>query len=308
MAAEEVLASAGPYLLAEGPLWDPVGRRLLWVDIHAGTVHQGTLEDGRVVPGALLHSADGTVGAAVLAEDGTLLVAEQEVLVAVRPDGDRRELARVVPSGTRRRLNDGATDPAGRFLVGTLSLAETTGREVLARLEDDGSLATLDDDLGLSNGLAWSVDGRRFFSTDTVRQVVHVRDYDPESGSVGERRPHLQLEDGHPDGCATDAEDHLWVAVFGGGEVRRYAPDGSLTATVEVPAPHTTSVAFAGEDLRTLVVTTGSVELSEEERRAHPLSGHLFTVRTDVPGRRVPVWRGLDRPLKEQSRAPHAPR
>ena len=294
MAAEEVVASAGPFLLAEGPLWDPVGQRVLWVDIHAGTVHQGVLEDGHVVPGGVLHSSDGMVGAVALAEDGTVLVAEQEVLLALLPSGRRREVARVVASGERRRLNDGATDPAGRFLVGTLSLGEPTGREVLVRLERDGPLTTLDDDLGLSNGLAWSSDGRRFFSTDTERQVVHVRDYDPDSGAVGERRPHLRLEDGSPDGCAVDAEDHLWVAVFGQGQVRRYAPDGGLVDTLDVPAPHTTSVAFAGEDLRTLVITTGSVELSDEERRTHPLSGHLFTVRTDVPGRLVPPWRGLD--------------
>ena len=294
MAAEEVVASAGPFLLAEGPLWDPVGQRVLWVDIHAGTVHHGVLEDGHVVPGGVLHSSDGMVGAVALAEDGTVLVAEQEVLLALLPSGRRREVARVVASGERRRLNDGATDPAGRFLVGTLSLGEPTGREVLVRLERDGSLTTLDDDLGLSNGLAWSSDGRRFFSTDTERQVVHVRDYDPDSGAVGERRPHLRLEDGSPDGCAVDAEDHLWVAVFGQGQVRRYAPDGGLVDTLDVPAPHTTSVAFAGEDLRTLVITTGSVELSDEERRTHPLSGHLFTVRTDVPGRPVPPWRGLD--------------
>ena len=308
VAGEEVVTSAGPYLLAEGPLWDPVGARLLWVDIYAGTVHQGTLDDGRVVPGASLHRADGTVGAVVLGQDGTLLVAEQEVVVAVGPDGTRHEVARVVPAGEGRRLNDGATDPAGRFLVGTMSLGAPTGSETLVRLEADGAVTTVDDDLGLSNGLAWSVDGRRFFSTDTERQVVHVRAYDPDSGSVGERRPHLLLEDGSPDGCATDAEDHLWVAVFGRGEVRRYAPDGSLVTTVRVPAPHTTSVAFAGEDLRTLVITTGRAELAEDEQRRHPLSGHLFTVRTDVPGRLVPPWRGLDRLLEGQPRAPHAPR
>jgi DNA-binding beta-propeller fold protein YncE len=142
--------------------------------------------------------------------------------------------------------------------------------------------------------VAWSADGRRLYSVDTLRQTVFVRDYDAATGAVGERRTHLRLEDGHPDGCTIDAEDHLWVAVFGRGEVRRYAPDGAHVATVEVPAPHTTSVAFAGGDLRTLVITTGSVELSDEERRTHPLSGHLFTVRTEVPGRPAPYWRGLD--------------
>jgi sugar lactone lactonase YvrE len=293
VAADQVVASAGPFLLAEGPVWDAARGRLLWVDIYAGTVHEGHLDGTRVVPSRVLHHSDGMVGAVVVGEDGALLVAEQEVLATVGQDGTRREVVHVVPPGEGRRTNDGATDPAGRFLLGTMSLGESTGREVLVRLEADGSLTTLDDDLGLSNGLAWSADGRRFWSTDTERQTVHVRDYDPGSGAVGERRVHLRLDDGSPDGCAVDAEDHLWVAVFGQGQVRRYAPDGALVTSVDVPAPHTTSVAFAGDDLRTLVITTGSVELSDEERRTHPLSGHLFTVRTDVPGQPVPAWRGL---------------
>ena len=297
MAAHEPVVSAGPFLLAEGPVWDAARHRLLWVDIRAGTVHQGVLDGAVVVPGEPLRQVDGMVGAVAVAEDGTLLVAEQEVLAVLGPDGERRELVRVVPAGEQRRLNDGATDPAGRFLVGTLSLTDPSpGKppgEVLVRLEDDGSLTTLDDDLALSNGLAWSRDGRRFWSTDTGRQTVFVRDHDPATGAVGERRTHLHLDEGYPDGCAVDAEDHLWVAVFGAGQVRRYSPDGALVATVDVPAPHTTSVAFAGDDLRTLVITTGSVELSEDERRNHPLSGHLFTVRTEVPGVPVTFWRGL---------------
>jgi sugar lactone lactonase YvrE len=293
VAADDVVLSTGPFQLAEGPVWDAARDRLLWVDIYGGTVHEGALDGTRVVERRILHHSDGMVGAVAVAADGTLLVAEQETLVALAVDGGREEVARVVPPGEDRRTNDGGTDPAGRFVIGTLSLGGSTGHEVLARLEDDRSLTTLDDDLGLSNGLAWSGDGRRFYSTDTDRQTVFVRDYDVETGAVGERRTHLRLDEGHPDGCAMDAEDHLWVAVFGLGQVRRYAPDGAHVATVEVPAPHTTSVAFAGQDLRTLVVTTGSVELSEEERRTHPLSGHLFTVRTDVPGQPAPLWRGL---------------
>ena len=297
MAADDVVVSAGPFQLAEGPVWDAARDRLLWVDIYAGTVHEGVLDGAEVVPRRVLHRSDGMVGAVAVAEDGTLLVAEQEVLATVGTDGTRAEVARVVPAGERRRLNDGGTDPAGRFLVGTLSLEQSSGeshrREVLVRLEPDGTLTEIDDDLGLSNGLAWTGDGRRMFSTDTDRRTVFVRDYDVATGTVGERRTHLRLEEGSPDGCAIDAEDHLWVAVFGAGQVRRYRPDGALVATIEVPAPHTTSVAFAGDDLRTLVVTTGRVELDDEGRRTHPLSGHLFTARTDVPGRPAPAWRGL---------------
>jgi sugar lactone lactonase YvrE len=279
------------FRLGEGPVWDGPRNRLLWVDIEGGEVLEGALDGGAItVTDRIVF--DTMVGAVTVAGDGTLLVAAQEHLVVQHPDGTREDGPRVVPAGEARRLNDGKTDPAGRFLVGTLSLAGPSEREVLVRLERDGGLTVLDDDLALSNGLAWSADGRRMFSVDTLRRTVSVRNYDPGSGAVGPRRVHLRLEDGFPDGIAMDAAGHLWVAVWGGGEVRRYAPDGTLVEGVATGAPHTTSVAFAGEDLRTLVVTTATSELGEEQLRAHPDSGRLLTARVDVPGLPVVPWDG----------------
>jgi sugar lactone lactonase YvrE len=232
------------------------------------------------------------VGAVAVAADGSLLVAAQERLVVLLPDGTRRDGPRIVPAGERRRLNDGGADPAGRFVVGTLSLDGPSEREVLVRVAADGRLTGLDDDLTQSNGLAWSADGGTMYSVDTLRRTVFVRDYDAATGTVGERRVHLRVEDGLPDGIALDAADHLWVAVWGAGEVRRYAPDGTLTERLAVPAPHTSSVAFAGDDLRTLVITTAFAELEAEQRRTHPDSGRLFTTRVTVPGLPVPLWAG----------------
>jgi sugar lactone lactonase YvrE len=284
-------ASGESFRLGEGPVWDAPRDRLLWVDIEGGAVLEGLL-DGQAITVTGRSAFDGMVGAVAVAADGTLLVAAQEHLVIQHPDGTREDGPRVVPAGERRRCNDGGTDPAGRFLVGTLSLGGPSEREVLVRLERDGRLTVLDDDLALSNGLAWSSDGRRMFSVDTLRRTVSVRDYDVGSGAVGPRRVHLRLEDGFPDGIAMDAADHLWVAVWGGGEVRRYAPEGALVERVATGAPHTSSVAFAGEDLRTLVITTATSELSDDQLRGHPGSGRLFTVPVEVPGLPVAPWGG----------------
>lgn len=286
-----VPASSERFRLGEGPVWDAERRRLLWVDIQAGAVLTGTLDGDRVeVTGRTV--VDSTVGAVALGEDGDLLVAARERLVVLRADGTVEEGPRIVPAGERRRLNDGAVDPAGRFLVGTLSLGGPSEREVLVRLEPDGSLSALDTDLTLSNGLAWSTDGTRLYSVDTQRRTVFVRSYGAEA--VGERRVHLRLDgDGFPDGIAIDAADHLWMAVWGAGEVCRYAPDASLVERLAVPAPHTSCVAFAGDDLRTLVVTTATDELTDEQLAAHPDSGRIFTTRVPVPGHPVPVWAPL---------------
>jgi sugar lactone lactonase YvrE len=104
-----------------------------------------------------------------------------------------------------------------------------------------------------------------------------------------------------------DAAGHLWVAVWGGGEVRRYAPDGILVERVATGAPHTSSVAFAGDDLRTLVITTATSELGDEQLRAHPGSGRLFTVPVDVPGLPVAPWDGPAGPHDPPAGAPAPP-
>jgi sugar lactone lactonase YvrE len=288
-------ASTERFRLGEGPVWDAARDRLLWVDIEGGAVLEGVL-DGDTITVTERIGFDTMVGAVAVAADGTLLVAAQEQLVVRHPDGTREDGPRVIPAGEARRLNDGGTDPAGRFLVGTLSLGGPSQREVLVRLEADGRLTVLDDDLSLSNGLAWSSDGRRMFSVDTLARTVSVRDYDLASGAVGPRRVHLRLEDGFPDGIAMDAADHLWVAVWGGGEVRRYDPDGALADRVATGAPHTSSVAFAGDDLRLLVITTATSELSDEQLRSHPDSGRMFSARVDVPGLPVAPWQGLAGP------------
>ena len=287
-----IAATGEVFALAEGPLWDAARHRLLWVDILAGVVYEGEL-DGLAVHIVGRHEFGCMVGALAVADDGTLLVAAQEQLVVVHADGTREDGPRIIPAGEQRRLNDASTDPAGRFVVGTLSLGEPSAREILVRVEPDARVTEIDTDLTLSNGLAWSADGRRMYSVDTRRATVFVRDYDSITGAVGERRVHIAVDGGFPDGIALDAEEHLWVAVWGAGEIRRYAPDGTQVDLLELPAPHTSSVAFVGDDLRTLVITTATAELGEDQRRAHPDSGRLFATRTDTPGLPVATWSGF---------------
>jgi len=268
------------HLLAEGPVWDGARERLLWVDIDAGDVLTGTLEGGRVRTVSRTH-VDVTVGAVVPTAGGDLLVAGREVLHLLHSDGTTREVARVLPHDSGRRLNDGACDPAGRFLVGTLSLGERTrgpGTETLHRLEHDGGLTTLDADLTLSNGLAWSPDGGVLYSADTLAGVVRARGYDPATGATGPWHAALHVTPGWPDGLRVDSAGNLWIAVWGAAQVRCHRPDGTLLHVVEVPAPHTSALAFTGPALTTLVITTASAELSAEQRAAQPGSGRLFTV------------------------------
>ncbi|WP_436531726.1 SMP-30/gluconolactonase/LRE family protein [Actinoplanes sp. HUAS TT8] len=271
-------AEAGVHQLGEGPVWDPDRQRLLWVDIDGHAVHQGELGTTIRVTGTWRFPAEAC--AVAVAASGELLVAERETLTRVGLDGTRTELARVLPAGAASRLNDGAVDPAGRFLVGSLDPAQRSGTEVLVRL-DGTELTTLDADLTLSNGLAWSPAGDRLFSVDTVPGVVWVRDYEPR---IGARREAFRITDGLPDGLCADTDGNLWIAIWGGGRVECRTPQGELLATVAVDAPHTTSVAFAGPGLDLLVVTTAAQD-------GHPDSGKLFTARVEAVGVPTPYWK-----------------
>jgi sugar lactone lactonase YvrE len=281
-------ASSSAYQLGEGPVWDAQRQRVLWVDVVEGKVCTGSLHGHGVVAESALH-VDETVGAVVPAASSGLLVAGRHDLYLVDPLGNQRRLVEVVPRNKQSRLNDGACDPAGRFLVGSLAQDGRTGDECLYRWDSHG-VTTLDDDLTLSNGLAWSADGTVLYSIDTDPGIVWQRSYDPATGATGVRTQVLHVTDGHPDGMCLDVEGNLWIAVWAAGEVRCYRPDGEQIAKVAVAAPHTSSVAFVGPRLDLLLITTARDELSKAQLKAFPDSGRLFLVDPGVAGLPVAAW------------------
>jgi sugar lactone lactonase YvrE len=165
------------------------------------------------------------------------------------------------------------------------------GHEVLVRLEPDGAVTVLDDDLRLSNGLAWRPDGRELYSVDTLPGVVWARSYDPQGGGIGPRRELLRITGGgSPDVLTVDVDGNLRIALYGAGEVRRYTPSGELTGVVEVAAPHPTCPAFVGPDLDLLLISTATENLDEEQLGRYPRSGNLFAVRVGVRGLPATPW------------------
>lgn len=293
---QAIPATDDAYGLAEGPAWDDSAvpdRRLLWVDIDTGTVLRGGLTD-EVVSVRQSLVVDRSVGFVVPASDGGLLVGGTKSLFVL--DGDSGEVSRTielpVPAGSR--LNDGKCDPGGRIVAGTLSLEGRSGAERLLRVEHDGRITVLDEDLTLSNGLGWSTDGTTMYSIDSIPGVVWSRPYDPVSGKVGRRTALIDLSGmgphRGPDGMCVDAEGMLWVAIWGAGEIRRYAPTGDQVGVVTVDAPHTSSVAFAGEDLATMVITTSRSQLSAARAAKYPSSGRLFLAWPGVSGSPTVPW------------------
>jgi sugar lactone lactonase YvrE len=292
----EARVASGPrHVLAEGPVWNPASGTLIWVDIVRGTVFEGSVgpssAGGAAIEVLREWQFEGMVGVAVPGPDGALLVAGQDHLVVVAADGRRRDGPIIVRDPATSRTNDGACDPAGRLLLGTIRFDEVAGYDVLVRVDDDGSVRTLDSDLGISNGLAWSPDGRTLYSTDTSAKTIWARDYDPASGAIGERRPQLRLDE-HPDGICVDARGYIWAALWGTGEARAFTPDGEVVDVITVPAPHVSSLAFVGPELDRLVITTASRDLDAAGLASYPDAGRLFLADVAVTGVPTFPWSG----------------
>lgn len=304
MTSRPVAATEDAYALGESPIWDPIRWGLIWVDITTGRAFVGSLlEDGTIAVVDTVDLPGETLSAVAVTLAGDWIMAGRERMFLRRPDTTICEGPRVLPADSGRRLNDGKPDPMGRYLIGTLSLRESSVTETLQRVEHDGTFRLIDDDLTLSNGLAWSEDGRTFFNVDTRRRIIFRRSYDPMTGATGHREEFLAIEGGDPDGIAMDSEGHLWVAVWGAGEVRRYTPVGELSSTIEVPAPNVSSIAFAGTGLDTLVITTATEDLTDTELEQFPLSGRVFTVKPGVTGFPLPLWNGALWPPAQEKEA-----
>jgi sugar lactone lactonase YvrE len=137
----------------------------------------------------------------------------------------------------------------------------------------------------ITNGPAFSPDGRTLYHTDTLEKIIYAFDVD-EAGEIANKRVFVRIEDGagYPDGPTVDADGCIWTGLFAGWSARRYSPKGEVLATVRLPCANVTKIAFGGPDLRDVYATTAWKGLDARAQEAQPLAGGLFRFRADVPG------------------------
>ena len=181
----------------------------------------------------------------------------------------------------KMRMNDGCADPMGRFWAGSMAFDFTPDAGSLYRVDRNGRVTRVLDGVTIANGPAFDAAGTTMYFTDTARGRIDRFKVDRKSGGLGDRTVFVQVQggSGYPDGMAVDAEDHVWVAMWGAAEVRRYRPDGSLAETISVPARQPSSVCLVGRDDPQMYVTTAAEGLNEE------LAGALFAAPAAVRGR-----------------------
>lgn len=276
-------------LLAEGPVWDSGEGMLRWVDILGCRVHALDVAAERDES----FTTPSSVGAIALRNRGGLALALEDGFW-LENNGRLERLAGVEEHDHTRRMNDGKCDRNGRFWAGTTAYDEREGVGTLFRLDPEGSVTPMLRGLTIPNGMAWNADDTLMYFIDSGTRRIDVFDYDADRGHIAGRRPFAVLPDGPgvPDGMTIDAEDCLWVAVWGGSCVLRYRPDGTVDEVVHLPVSQVTSCAFGGEDLRDLFITTARVELSDSALNDEPLAGGIFRCRPGVGGLRPARFSG----------------
>jgi sugar lactone lactonase YvrE len=183
-------------------------------------------------------------------------------------------------------MNAGKADPQGRYWAGTMAYDLRPGAGALGRLDPDGTITVHVEGLGEANGFGWSPDGGTFYLVDSGVGFIDAFDVDQNAGTLSRRRTIIRVprEEGLTDGMTVDAEGTIWLSLWDGWSVRRYAPDGTLLLTIPLPVAEVTGCTFGDPDLGTLYITTAAFMLSDEAAAAQPLAGALFAIRPGATG------------------------
>jgi len=285
------VAVASPSELGESPMWHPREHVLYYCDIPGKRLNRFDPASG-----ALTHWDFDTEPASIAPRlDGRLILAMRDGLFAFDPATEQRVALARAPYGTdKERFNDGKADPQGRFWVGTIYEPRDPALAALY-CYSVGELEKRVGDITVSNGLAWSPNGRTMYWSDTKVHEIYAFDFDPASGELSRRRVFARFPvkaaqqdiatyGGRPDGAAVDTEGCYWVAMFEGQRLLRLSPDGEVLREVVLPAQCATMPCFGDADLKTIYITTARHGRPADELARQPHAGCVFSLRVDVAG------------------------
>lgn len=280
----EVVDNTPAAMLGEGAIWHQKDNVLYWVDITGRQLYRYNPLTGK----NRCFEMSSMIGTVVPAANTFMAVVALETgLYGISYEGESVLLSGFPENEAEgNRFNDGKCDPQGRLWVGTMN--KQAAKEAGNLYCFDGSVwQNKQAKTTISNGMAWSLDGRTLYYIDTAEYTVFAYDFNNESGEIGNRRVAIQVpvEMGGPDGMTIDSDGMLWIAHWGGNAVIRWNPlNGEVLQKIDIPAPHVTSCAFGGDDLKTLYVTTAREGLTAAQLEEFPLSGRLFRIKLSVCG------------------------
>lgn len=285
---EPVCVAAVKDLCGEGAVWHASEGAIYWTDINRFLIHRYEPASG----GVQTWTFQEPVTALTLTDrDDTLAVVLGSCVILWEPHANlRHDTAFRLDAWPAVRLNDARPDPRGSLWLGSMrnnlrpdgsSFAAGGTDGVLYRFDPDGTITEWKRDIGISNTVAWSPDGTRFYFADSQANALRVYDYDRATGQIGRERPFLMgFDRGLPDGSAVDEEGFIWNCRYDGHCIVRVAPTGVIDTIIEMPVTNITTCTFGGVERNILYVTTAAVDTPAHEK----LAGGLFAIPTMVRG------------------------
>ena len=268
--------------LAECPRWDEKETCLYFVDIDSFELHRFSIKDKQHT----VRKFNEEIGCFSLKENGGFIAAFRSGVYQFDTfNGELTPYWLADYDQKTTRFNDGRCDYKGRFLAGTMYAPKDAFKGALYQFSN-GQQIVLDQAAWTSNGLAFSPDGSVMYYSDTPNHVVYCFDYNMETGTASNKRDFIRFPhgNGRPDGGAVDSEGNYWSALYQGQRIVKINPQGKILAEYPVPAIYPTMVAFGGEDLKTLYVSTCRSAHTDDELVQFPNAGGIFAIDFDVAG------------------------
>jgi sugar lactone lactonase YvrE len=262
-------------VIGEGAYWDWRNQEFLMVDILGGRVIRFSPSGDLVKEFQLGNHVGAVIG---IQDSKDYLLVEQHGLSIMKPTGARESLISLI-TNPELRFNDAKADPTGRLWAGTMSYSESKGEGALYSYQFGGLMHQMISDVSVSNGMDWTSDGKTMYFIDSPTRQIAVYNINLDTAEIELRNQIPIPVAGNPDGMTLDAEDNLWVALWGGSCVIQLTPQGELIRKVNLPVSKVASCAFGGDDLSTLYITTASWKVDED------LAGSVFAVATNTQGK-----------------------
>ena len=277
--------------VGEGPIWDYKNHRLLWIDTQGALLiyNPQTGENTE-------YKLDRQIGTVIPYEKDTVLVGLEDGIYEMNLTDNKLHFV-ADPEGREagNRYNDGKCDTKGRLWIGTMDKDCTPQKAAFFSVNPGGKFKKELDNVTISNGVTWSPDGKTMYYQDTPTRKVSAFDFDEESGTISNRREVITLPNnlGTPDGNAMDEEGMLWIANWGAACVTRWNPQtGEMLQKIDVPALNVSALAFGGEGMEQLYITTSALWMPDSEVANYPDAGKLFVVTPGVKGAKCNYWKG----------------
>ncbi|WP_045737493.1 SMP-30/gluconolactonase/LRE family protein [Xanthomonas sp. MUS 060] len=255
----------------EGPASGPDGALYVVNFGHDGSIGRVNHDSAGHAHAALfVELPDGSIGNGIRFDRrGRMYVADYGHHRILRIDlhSKRIEVYAALPGAFQP--NDIAMAPDGTLYASDPDWKRNVGQ--LWRIDRDHSAHLIETDMGTTNGIEVSPDGKRLYVNESIQRRIWVYDR-ADDGTLSNKRLFTSFVDFGLDGMRCDADGNLYIARYDAGKVLVLAPDGSVLHEVATKGRKPTNLAFGGKDGREVYVTL-------QDR------GAIETFRSDHPGR-----------------------